>query len=891
MGTSIPPALTKGLAFLREKAISAHIAGDGLQVLHLCVVALDRLRSRGRRADESRVPLAEVRWCFFLALYWLVDDWFFYVADDALKGVETKGGVEADEWLLAYLRQSIENPFVAQSTERLLSISPAEMQNRRSLPEDIAAVTLAIEITWFHEPCGRTWYDLAKRWMENIDKDRELFQTLERLIDRLAAQAKLCYGRSDVSLEGEGTPTIHAADAALAQGWHFFYDCDWHRLERFIRDYTSRTTITDPSYIAAFSLIHFSRFGRKSAEDQFVSLSRRRLVESRQPAQIFNDLRQTHFLANALKVATASKQANVAHKRWNCFRMAMLNSVSALRHWDIGGWLTALQQKANAAVELATHGDKHGVARASINFVKALAVPEPGKNKSYDCALTLLDAVDEGERRALVKSLVSTCPAEWYGAHRILAVLSDSIPDDLLLEAAEWCVVLERTKLSLVGWRISYMEFWKDVLPYTDSAAELVAVLAPGLVRICSTPACWYAVPDTITESLVCADLEIAQRLARTLIETPCADGGFSEKRWGAVFNACARRAELRNLLLEWLQAQARDDPPREHHLRRLECGVRGSTAIDDKEFRTWLRDSVISYTKRHVEASGKKIELGGGLSHELIRLVSWPDGDDELVDWLVRLVDSSKVPFSEKVGPLAMLGDLLEAVPSDRQKTIADCAIRWVNQDIGGRDLGQGMRGPLATFQIRGVDAGVVKTGLLYLLDSLVRVCPEDRPEQVAHWLMGVGVRELADVADQVYSIIVRLAFLSPDGADSTAAALVGLSESVAQRAAGHDAARLIETFRHLLAPEDVSQSVIAKARASAAFRFLLELWEHRLSRLSTSCSAGVRRAVARALVTWSKAVQEERQLAWPPKLEEALCKLREDPRLRVRAAATGLA
>lgn len=174
--TEIPgPSFPEGLRFLRTQALSAHDAGDGFAVNHVCRLALTVLGQRLGPSSVSPVAgltLADIRWVFSLWLYWLVDHDLAQAerGRPLLAGFAERlaGPLETDHdfTLLSFLFVAIADPLVPLDINPLVAIPPEWLQSRSQETEDISAFSLAVEFAWYANPSGEAWRRLVATWRD-----------------------------------------------------------------------------------------------------------------------------------------------------------------------------------------------------------------------------------------------------------------------------------------------------------------------------------------------------------------------------------------------------------------------------------------------------------------------------------------------------------------------------------------------------------------------------------------------------------------------------------------------------------------------------------------------------------------------------------------------------
>jgi len=447
----ISSSLKDGLRFLRSSALSAHAAGDGFVVNHICRVAIRAIfRALGDSTGPVPIDLDDVRWVFCLWLHWLLDYELVIEASGRhslhglLERMPKSRYSQHDFVVLSNLFSFLADPLSPFPASSFLELPDDWFEHRSEEPEDIALLSLSTEFAWYsnNNSAGVPWHNLVDNWLTKCPQGAPLATALKTLRRRLALQTELCQGvRQQVSSGIDGSASSNPF-ALFEQCWQAFLECEWENLDALIKELSSKTRVDASEYLPLFNLLHASRPFRPETDDQTVSLSRRFYGMSRQPAQVFHGFRAHNNTVNALHLKLQSDPHPGAIDLWKCLVLSMLEQLSALRSWDFGRWLQAIAQQGDYHLELARFGNADHAKRGVMCCVLSLRDPQKGKDSSYDDAILLLDHLTEEVRSELIRWLLARRPVEWRGAHRVLRELADSIPEDQAVDVARWTVQL-----------------------------------------------------------------------------------------------------------------------------------------------------------------------------------------------------------------------------------------------------------------------------------------------------------------------------------------------------------------------------------------------------------------------------------------------------------------
>jgi hypothetical protein len=890
-------ALLQGLQFLRSRARSAHAAGDGFVVNHVCRIAQRAIsRSLGGPSEPLPIDLKDVRWVFCLWLHWLLG---YELSLEAvgqhtfralLNRLPRSQHSEHDFIILTVMFNFLDDPTSSFQSQQALELPQEWFEQRSDELEDIALLSLSAEFAWFsNKSADAPWKALLDDWLAKCRRESPLALALETLRRRLVIQSELCQGgQHEIDCEPSGLDP-HATLPLFAQCWQAFLECEWEQLDKLIAEVSTTTRVDASEYLPLFNLLHASRPFRPQSDDQSVSLSRRFYGMSRQPAQVFHSFRSHRNTETALRLRLQPDPNPGVLDRWECLVVSMLEQLSALRAWDLGRWLQAVGQQGDYHLELARFGNADHAKRAVMCYVLALHEPKKGKDSWFDDAILLLDRLGSEERSELVRWLLARRPVERRGAHRVIEELSDSISTDLIAEAARWTVQLSLGKKLLTGWSLTYLKFWSSILPYSEHRREIAEILLPAILRDAAISACWSMVADTL---IICIS-ELSLTDARTIIERMITPGAQSypnqaPERWHIILNACLRRAELFNTYKQWMVEQPEFNAMTQFMIRRIESSQGWNLSPkdlqaapeDNKAVRDWMRMEMRDYFDRILPEQGSLSTVQMTLPSQLVSWVSWPEDESELVESAINAVGMRDALVATKVGPLKALGFLALRLPGTSANRICDQAVVWLHSGVPGRGS-PSIGGPDSIAQISGINSGSVFPAVLFLTDLCLSRSPGRIAEPVANWLHLHGTHQPSKTAHRIFLMMARLG-LAPGSAHLD---FIGISEAVVNQATAEDAAACIRSFRYLLAPSDGTIAVML-AGSLPARKLLLRLWEVRLAELAQNRLPSVRREVALTIKAWQDLEAEHPDLGSAEPLNDVLLGLSKDPRASVRHA-----
>lgn len=871
-----PDSLRQAFEYLRHEAIDAHLSGDGMRVLHLCTVALDRI-GHLPRPDGVPMNLGEVRWVFFLGLYWMLDEWLTYDVNGALQHLVTDDVTIWDLKLIRFSLTTLEIPLNFESVDELKAASADWLHQRSRESDDVSALTAAVELAWYEDARSHAWRELADAWLNRCPPSSLLATALSRTIQRLNIQSRLRVAGqlpADQLLPDE----IIQSQKLLIRAWRLYYEAKFDELDTLVGEIIARIPVESPIYPAFFRVLHFSRIHRESKESQFVSLSRRQYVESRQPALVCQILRDKRFESNYADLARHGFPDHLRSKRFTCFRMALLNQLHALRAWDIGAWLLGEFQRGQALLELCDRGQVEFARDGIIALRNSQSVPKPAEYPQFDKSIRVLDALPEDDRRSLVCNLLASPRIAWVSARRVLDELSDAIPETEFLRVAEWYARLEIDDFHSKGvW--THLEVWQEIFPRAQDAAELIDVLRGALVRKAARPVCWDSLHGTFVTAILHGRAHSAREILAVLLDTPCNEHHFNRYKFSILSNVAQRRKQFADLCIPWMKeyAEQRQDQVELFHLRQ-QFSIEPSP-VDDSAFRSWIRERLVEFCNGRLAETGGTQHLGTQAYHEMMRVITWPDSETNLTRALIDLVRAEHVLFVNKNDPLRCLAVLAANGPNTQAEDIARVAMDWLENGVVGKHMGE--RGPLSAFHFNG--AGEVEAALAYLLETLAERHCSLVGDRLSKWIMVEGIRRSSKLPYRTIRTALHLSIGMRQKDEALSIALTGIAEAVAQVGFSTDPGTTIFGFRSVIL-SDAPHPDLDAWLSSTAGKLCMEMWQPRLVEGARLSDPTAREAVALTIRRWEKSA-----IPLPACLIEVRERLGKDCRLRVRAVFRG--
>jgi hypothetical protein len=879
--------LLEGLTFLRQHALDAHRAGDGLLVSHCCSVALQRCIEHGKATPAHKVSFTDVRWAFTLGMYWMTYDLFLHLVKGAFDSVDDSESNLADKEFAVIIYNRLFAGFegVASESTEVVSADWWHERGENPVEEDFIAFSFALELIWIHAPDVTNWKDVYSKWTKNAITTLPLFARLEQIRSRLEFQTMFFNGRAFTVATSNPCLISDSIQQELFQGWVAFFRCDWILLDSILDRLKYKVRVTDSAYVPLYNLLQHSLLHRTQSEPQTVTQTRRQLARAKQPSEALRLQRDAFASSRFLRLATAGfPQNDMAAERRSCFRLSMLLQLNALRTWDVGGWLEGLQWRSACFLELAvTSRNSEFLLQGMIDAVRSHSVPDPKKQPRFAVALKMMDSLNDSQRERLVGELLNSSQNEWRYVHTLLKQLSDAIPTSLHAALAKWSVQVESTDLIKNHWKHTFLDLWEDLLPYAPDSSGLVIILAPALMRSIAIPPRWSELHGTIIGAILAAEEKLAKDLLLVLLQTDCTEPHWNECRFSIGYNVQQQRPNLIPELLSFLKRDAHSRNNR-HQLRLLTEHLRqnaNDTRTEDATFRDEIISAVSTRISERMNIQTPSFTIGSRQYYQDARLVDWPQTTAQFVDSLIEAVEAGTVLLTDKFDYVTLLGVLVAKGPLSQARRIVRRAVAWLSNGITGRQLSPRIGGALSLSQVNWNEEGNLQHAQLMLLSASVLRFPSLIQNEVTNWLV-LRAAELS-LVEPYYVLEICLGAIAgveviqnPENA-----VLVGIADAVATVSGTENAAKIAMAFHSVVFGQKQTEYAALATQSNPSTQMFFLQWARRLQRYATFTDLEVRQVSANIIQRWIDS-------SFPFAAELVLTRdaLSQDCRLRVRAA-----
>nr|MBC8465584.1 hypothetical protein [bacterium] len=755
--------------------------------------------------------------------------------------------------------------------------------------EDAALLTLTIELVWWRNPTGENWLDLMTSWSDKVDG--LVKANLNNLYNRLALQTKAIYPETELHWDRSPLCRLEPIAQDLYRAWDSFLDCDSDALDKILKRLVGTISFESSYSLPVFYLHHFTRFMRQHVGTQLTGLTRRRLQTSNRREALFDEIRNLTFYRKLQHLWRDESPSKGASDRFHCFRLAMLNQISALRAWDLASWFEAIKQQHDSIRELLRfENQQYDVEFSSVAIqLSVLSASFKRQDAFLIDAVQKADKAPEENREILIRSLISMRRLMWPSVLDALFLISDAIPEKLLTPVAEWCVGYVNNPIKPFGSKTSdAFLLWTNIIRYTPHSEDLCAILHPIAVDVANNPLSWSSVSEGLQVYLINAPFELAIQVGEEMFKLESVDENFNPHRWEIIYRASLERPELGEKFKDQLSATAKN-PVYEFRLLFLPFSDKTFRLTNHERFRNWCREKILTLSREISGRKSEKREFPLGFNLKVLGLVDWPNDEKELINAVLATIKAPFIQMHEISTLIVCLADLVLEGSKAHAELIRQDFFNWLDELPSGIPMGdEELSGPLSSIQISFPGQKDIFVNFCYLV---VAMAESDRSQvggKITDWLVAnifdSPMRANARMLYLVCLLGVAENFLSKTDVVSYIQLLIMKAVQIAQRARGDYKSLeiLLKQIAVLLKPDSEDPASLSKAtdeeRKSLLFSALLS-W---VPEFVNHNSSDVRAGISQILSHWES--HEE----LPSDFPELFKKLQSDSRARVRYSAS---
>ncbi|MCL5124794.1 MAG: hypothetical protein M1511_09915 [Deltaproteobacteria bacterium] len=681
---------SKILGLLRDQTRRAHYIGDGFLVNHLCALALERI-IRLQQDEQLVLPLKETFWAMSLAMYWLLDEDLLGKVRTALEFPESSE--VDDQHLGAILRQVlylIQNPLApAEDSYKKLIESELEWLSAEYLCEGLALISFCIELVWQRDPGSHGWSKLIKQWSAVCLK--EFRKPLEDLRPRLLLQTGLVFPESTPNEPKLSDSFLKPIHASLYKGWQQYLECQWSEMDETISDIVPRIQYDSPDFLPLCGLQRLNYSSKVQEDPSSVIGTRWQLKVSSGGTSAFRESRRTRFGQLLARVwRKGPKEARVS-ELVHGFRLGILDQIASLREWDAWAWNIATGQLAEASLAVAIKLPNQYLFAVNGLILAMRSSTLNIYDPIFKSRLSILDFAPVEERTRFVESVLQSRPVESFKTLRLLSSLSDSIPESLLPQVANWCVDYVNYSGNRLGSTVHPLSFWAKIIPYVQNPHVICRRLYPAVLKLANYPAVWQTDDEgMLTEFLTSAPMDLAIEVGEKMMRLDEQDERASSARWALMFNAVMRRSEstFTREFKHRLIATARTEDEK-FLLPLLENPELTPDELDDSALHQWCKEQV----RRQLEivrnrTTGDSVRHGGDVSEFTVTRVKWTREDTQMLGQIIEAIDSAlQIQCFELERFLYYCAGMVSVGPRDFVDIARPAILRWIDTPPECRD------------------------------------------------------------------------------------------------------------------------------------------------------------------------------------------------------------
>lgn len=560
-----------GFSYLKAEARHAHVAGDGVLVLHILEIASTKLLA-WLKDERASVTSQDIEWFFAMKLFWgmgTVDVGHelheFESLHNEVSSIIDPTSKALIDLIFKHFTTYLGHVDIAQAinivTGEWVSSDVASEFPTRSI-----LLGLLIEHAWLRNNESNQWHELLDHTLSLQESESPVTQKpFRELKERLLHQKDLIALRTDSNQEPLESKNVHQIEDA----YKYYLASDWNNLQKSLQLAKSQIDFQNPYYSAWHSL-NRSTWSYILPDSDRTQISRWFEYASNSPFERYLTLLDVRLAERKEKEIDDNYSGNRPTIPAVAKQLIILQQIEIhiLRKWDMVRYRFVLHNRAKCLMAMA-HAEELREEKAARAFhaihTFALSMNIPEKDKRFIKLFNYLAFGKQKYYESIVEAVLQSPKKEWVRLASIFVLLGDAIPETLVEEVVQWYIRLENTPIGERYGNATYLD-------------EMVAA-----VRCSHDLEQWI---DRLFELYVGSTIAIADKFARFVVEKGTCEQVmrlwqiqsdptkikhiYPENLWRQGFDIARHRADLRESLKEWLQNHCPDDANLKHDLAQI---------------------------------------------------------------------------------------------------------------------------------------------------------------------------------------------------------------------------------------------------------------------------------------------------------------------------------
>lgn len=573
--------------YLRDAAIRAHLDGQGAKARQLATLAL---RKEAKRGTLPVVHIEDLAWAFFLIIYWMLEEEDFSSALDGAWASFTKNQIYPQEsknasndnsWrpVLKFLIDVLRPDFLALEADvKALEEIPRSFfvarENQHANDTICMILPLVIDFVRYIGPDHQydpfkasIWNSICKRWESHSThtNNTDLLKVLISTRERIERQCTCLFASDEFPVHKKTT---------IENFWDAFYKIDVEEMKRLLPALTKLVHEDEGIFYPVQNIINQTRLTLSLGTDQFPGVYRIQRLYMENPQWLFGRLRSMRFSEklNNAHFEAQQKGTTTGIDAVQLWRLPLIAEIIALQNWDLHDYLRSRIMQSKAWLLLGLFPvDHQAMTPADCNTedlvtgiyqaIKGLALTnKKGRHfNDVERAVHNIELSESGKNKIndLLQSIFKSCrPIELRGIVNLCSIMSDAIPKIFMADVFSISISAFEEENNGTDWNM--LNWWKDVFKWIDLDQAHWDMIDQQLIKMFHVPICWNHSTAMLTESLIRAPIDLANKWANIIAENRSKND--LHKYGGRIlYNAALERSELKNCSVTVLDFLAED--------------------------------------------------------------------------------------------------------------------------------------------------------------------------------------------------------------------------------------------------------------------------------------------------------------------------------------------
>lgn len=465
-GSELPENLNHGFLYLKAEIQTAHIAGDGVYVLHLLEIASTKLPEWVQDKRNTITP-KDIEWFFAMKLFWgmgTIDIDSELYEFERLQN-ETFSAINPTSKILINLIHKHFTTYLGNvditQVKDIISREWIIADAANDFPVRPILLGLLIEHAWLRNNENNHWLALLEHIILLLESESPVIRKpFAELKNRLLHQKDLIIFQPNPKQEPIDSEDVRQ----IANAYRFYLDSNRNDLLNSLRVAKSKVDLQNPYYSVWHSLNRLVSFyiesdsyrtqisqwfmyASNSPLERYLTLLSERLAEKKEKEIDDNFSDRYPTIPAIAKLLITLQQIEMC----------------TLRKWSLIRYRFVLRERAKCLMAIA-HSEEVPEQRAMYAFhairTFALSMDIPESDKRFKTLFNYLAFGPHENYESLIGLVLQSPKNEWTRLASIFAFLGDAIPESLVEKVIQWYIRLEHVPVEERYGNATYLKKW-----------------------------------------------------------------------------------------------------------------------------------------------------------------------------------------------------------------------------------------------------------------------------------------------------------------------------------------------------------------------------------------------------------------------------------------------